>query len=131
LLVSALGIAISGALSGNPVLAIGGLALAAIGFVAVQPIFWALPTEYMTGYAAAAGIGLINSLGNLGGFLAPVMRSRFDETVGGNSGLYSLAAGAAAAAVLMAITALFPKANKIETGEAGTVRADRVTERTR
>jgi sugar phosphate permease len=129
LLVSALGIAISGALSGSPVLAIGGLALAAIGFVAVQPIFWALPTEYMTGYAAAAGIGLINSLGNLGGFLAPVMRSRFDDTVGGNAGLYSLAAGAAAAAVLMAITALFPKANTIETGEAETLRAARQARR--
>ncbi len=69
LLVTAFGIVISGALSGTPVLAIAGLSLAAIGFVAMQPIFWTLPTEYMTGYAAAAGIGLINSLGNLGGFL--------------------------------------------------------------
>jgi MFS family permease len=122
LTVSAIGIALSGALSGTPALAITGLALAAIGFVAVQPIFWALPTEYMTGYAAAAGIGLINSLGNLGGFLAPVMRSGFDDSVGGNSGLYALAAGAIAAAVLLAITALFPKANQIEAGQAETIR---------
>ena len=55
-------------------LAIGGLSLAAMGFVAMSPIFWTLPTEYMTGFAAAAGIGLINSLGNLGGFLAPILR---------------------------------------------------------
>jgi len=70
LLVTAFGIWLSGAMSGTPVIAIAGLSLAAVGFVAMQPIFWALPTEYMTGYAAAAGIGLINSLGNLGGFLA-------------------------------------------------------------
>jgi hypothetical protein len=57
------------------------------------------------------------------------MRSRFDDTVGGNAGLYSLAAGAAAAAVLMAITALFPKANTIETGEAETLRAARQARR--
>ena len=35
-------------------LAIAGLCLAATGFVGMQPIFWTLPTEYMTGYAAAA-----------------------------------------------------------------------------
>ena len=94
LLVTALGIFMSGALAGTPVLAIAGLSLAAIGFVAMQPIFWTLPTEYMTGFAAAAGIGLINSLGNLGGFLAPNMRDYFKETLGGNAGLYSLAFGA-------------------------------------
>ena len=75
----------------HPVLAIAGLCLAGIGFVSMQPIFWTLPTEYMTGYAAAAGIGLINSLGNLGGFLAPNMRDYFNATFGGNAGLYSLA----------------------------------------
>jgi len=113
---TALGIVISGALSDTPVLAIAGLCLAAMGFVAMQPIFWTLPTEYLTGYAAAAGIGLINSLGNLGGFTAPIMRSYFDETVGGNTGLYTLAVGAVMAAILFAITGLFKKANEIEAG---------------
>jgi sugar phosphate permease len=117
LLVTALGIVMSGALSGNPVLAIAGLSLAAIGFVAMQPIFWTLPTEFLTGYAAAAGIGLINSLGNLGGFLAPNMRDYFKETLGGNAGLYSLAVGAVVGAILFALTGLFKKANKIEEGK--------------
>ncbi|SDT13611.1 MFS transporter [Microlunatus soli] len=121
LLVTAVGIFLSGLLSGTPVLAIAGLALAAIGFVAVQPIFWTLPTEYLTGYAAAAGIGLINSLGNLGGFLAPIMRSSFDDSVGGNAGLNALALGAVAAAALLALTTFFPKANDIETGAAETM----------
>ena len=116
LVVTAIGIVLSGALSGIPALAIGGLALAAIGFVAMQPIFWALPTEYMTGYAAAAGIGLINALGNLGGFVAPTMRDFFTTSVGGNAGLYSLAVGALVGAVLFALTGFFRKANDVETG---------------
>jgi MFS transporter, ACS family, inner membrane transport protein len=123
LLVTAFGIIISGALSGTPVLAIAGLSLAAIGFVAMQPIFWTLPTEYLTGYAAAAGIGLINSLGNLGGFLAPNMRDYFKETLGGNAGLYSLAVGAVVGALLFALTGVFKKANKIEAGELDDVDA--------
>jgi sugar phosphate permease len=126
LLATAVGIFVSGALSGSPVLAIGGLSLAAIGFVSMQPIFWTLPTEYMTGYAAAAGIGLINSLGNLGGFLAPNMRDYFNHTVGGNAGLYSLAVAAVLGAVLFGITALFKKANEIEAGHLDEVDALRV-----
>ena len=70
----------------------------------------------MTGYAAAAGIGLINSLGNLGGFLAPNMRAYFDDHWGKPNGLYSLALGAVLAAILFGSTALFRKANQIEAG---------------
>ena len=116
LLVTAFGIWLSGAMSSTPVVAIAGLSLAAIGFVGMQPIFWALPTEYMTGFAAAAGIGLINSLGNLGGFLAPNMRAFFDERLGGNAGLNSLAIGAVVGAILFGLTAFFKKANEIEAG---------------
>ena len=104
-------------------MAIAGLSLAAMGFVAMQPIFWTLPTEYMTGYAAAAGIGLVNSLGNLGGFLAPIMRDYFNHTVGGNAGLYSLAVGALIGAALFALTAVFKKANEIEAGHLDEVDA--------
>jgi sugar phosphate permease len=123
LVLTAVGIVISGALKDQPVLAIAGLSLAAIGFVAMQPIFWTLPTEYMTGYAAAAGIGLVNSLGNLGGFLAPNMRDYFNHTVGGNAGLYSLAVGALIGAALFALTAVFKKANEIEAGHLDRVDA--------
>ncbi len=123
LLVTAVGIVISGALSGTPVLAIAGLSLAAIGFVAMQPIFWTLPTEYMTGFAAAAGIGLVNSLGNLGGFIAPNMRDYFKENVGGNAGLYSLAVGAVVGALLFALTGLFTRANDVEAGRLDAVDA--------
>jgi hypothetical protein len=109
-------------LSSHPALAIGGLSLAAFGFVAAQPVFWTLPTEYMTGYAAAAGIALINSLGNLGGFLAPIMRNAFASSLGANAGTYSLAGGAILAAILFALTGVFRRANTIESGDAETLR---------
>jgi sugar phosphate permease len=116
LLGTGFGIIISGAMSDYPVVAIGGLCLAAMGFVAMSPIFWTLPTEYMTGFAAAAGIGLINSLGNLGGFLAPILRDSFKESYGGNAGLYVLSVGAFACAILFALTGFFKKANEVEAG---------------
>jgi MFS family permease len=113
---TAFGIVISGVFSGTPVVAIAGLCLAAMGFVAMQPIFWTLPTEYLTGYAAAAGIGLINSLGNLGGFTAPIVREQLADTMGDNAGLFFLAIGAVLAAILFGITGLFKKANEVEAG---------------
>ena len=104
MIVCGIGIAMSNIFSVTPVVAILGLCLAAAGFVGMQPIFWTLPTEYMTGFAAAAGIGLVNSLGNLGGFLAPNMRNYFDAQFGKGNGLYSLAAGAFLAALLFGLT---------------------------
>ncbi len=127
LLGTGFGIIISGALSNYPVLAIGGLSLAAMGFVAMSPIFWTLPTEYMTGFAAAAGIGLINSLGNLGGFLAPILRDYFKTTYGGNAGLYVLSVGAFACAILFALTSFFKKANEVEAGHLDEVDSLAVT----
>lgn len=123
MMATAIGIVASGVFQANPVLAIAGLSLAVMGFVSMQPIYWTLPTEYLTGYAAAAGIGLINSIGNLGGFLAPNMRDYFKETLGGNAGLYSLAVGAIGAAILFGLTAFFKKANEIEAGHLDAVDA--------
>jgi ACS family tartrate transporter-like MFS transporter len=45
--------------------------------------FWALPSEFLTGYSAAAGIALINSVGNLGGFAGPYMIGRIATRTGG------------------------------------------------
>ena len=42
-----------------------------MGLYAAAPIFWTLPTGFLTGSAAAGGIALINSIGNLGGFVGP------------------------------------------------------------
>jgi ACS family tartrate transporter-like MFS transporter len=45
--------------------------LAASGIYSLWGPFWSLPTEFLTGFSAAAGIALINCIGNLGGFVGP------------------------------------------------------------
>jgi len=47
------------------------LSVLAAGVYSVVGPFWALPGEFLTGFSAAAGIGLINSVANLGGFVGP------------------------------------------------------------
>lgn len=73
LFISCIGISWS-AFTDQPILALCALSLAAIGFIAVQPCFWNLPTSYLGGGAIAAATGFINGAGNLGGLLAPNMR---------------------------------------------------------
>lgn len=52
-------------------LAVSMFCFAAVGMYGYLPGFWALPTSFLSGTAAAASIGLINSVGNLGGFVGP------------------------------------------------------------
>lgn len=68
------GIAVSAA-AGSPFVALLALCVAAAGFIAVQPLFWTFPTGYLGGVAAAGGIALVNSLGALGGFVAPNVKT--------------------------------------------------------
>lgn len=74
LAVSAAGIALS-VHTASPMLALVALCFAAAGFIGVQPLFWTFPTSYLGGAAAAGGIALINSLGALGGFVAPNLKT--------------------------------------------------------
>jgi D-galactonate transporter len=56
---------------GNPVAAMAAVTVCAVGVCAALPTFWALPSSFLTGTAAAGGIALINSLGNVSGFAGP------------------------------------------------------------
>jgi ACS family tartrate transporter-like MFS transporter len=56
----------------NPALKMVALSIAAIGIFGFLPVFWTLPSEFLTGTAAAGGIALINSIGNLAGFAGPL-----------------------------------------------------------
>jgi nitrate/nitrite transporter NarK len=55
----------------SPVLGMVSLSIAALGIYAALPVFWTLPTAFLSGASAAGGIALINSLGNLGGYAGP------------------------------------------------------------
>jgi len=59
------------ALSHSAVTLIGGLALISFSAYSFLPVFWCVPSTLLSGTAAAGGIALINSVGNLGGFVAP------------------------------------------------------------
>jgi ACS family tartrate transporter-like MFS transporter len=47
--------------------------LVGASYYSFHPCFWAVPTAFLSESAAAASIGLINSVGNLGGFFGPMM----------------------------------------------------------
>lgn len=90
LLVAGIGIGVSALVS--PVFAIIALCFAAIGFIAVQPIFWTMPTNLLSGAALAAGIGFVNMFGAFGGFLAPIIRVKAETVFDNNiAGLMALA----------------------------------------
>jgi ACS family tartrate transporter-like MFS transporter len=67
---AAIGLA-AASFSDSPVLALAALSVGAVGLYSATPPFWSLPTSFLRGAGAAAGIGLINSVGNLGGFVGP------------------------------------------------------------
>ena len=94
-------------------------------FLSVGPITWSYPTAFLTGTAAAAGIGLINSLGNLGGFVAPLMRTGINEAVPTDSGAWgvvSLGVFAFLAAAMLFGTKFFSaKADSLLDEDAETV----------
>jgi D-galactonate transporter len=67
------GLLLGGLVIHNTAMAVAALTLATAGVLSSMPLFWTLPPEFLRGTAAAAGIGLINSLGNLAGFVSPFM----------------------------------------------------------
>jgi MFS family permease len=67
----AVGLILSGVFASRPVLAIIFLSIATVGVIGSMPLFWPLPSAFLAGTAAAAGIGVVNSVGNLGGYFGP------------------------------------------------------------
>ncbi|MEB0080153.1 MFS transporter [Pseudomonas sp. CCI3.2] len=59
-----------------------GMSMILTGIIAWMPIFWTIPPRFLNGLAAAAGIALINSLGQLGGIIAPFMVGRIKDLTG-------------------------------------------------
>jgi ACS family tartrate transporter-like MFS transporter len=81
--------------------AILAMSFAAVGIYGSKPSFWPLPSAFLTGAAAAGGIALVNSIGNLGGFVGPYVVGWIKDATGSfEAGLYFLAACALASALL-------------------------------
>jgi D-galactonate transporter len=73
MVIGALGLVLSVAAGSHTVLAVFFLSVAAAGVISSAPLFWSLPTAFLSGAAAAAGIATVNSVGNLAGFVSPYM----------------------------------------------------------
>jgi ACS family tartrate transporter-like MFS transporter len=77
----------------HPIASFCALCLTATGIWGLLGPFWSIPPEFLKGTAAAAGLALINSLGNVGGFIGPYLVGAVKErTHGFESGLVVLAA---------------------------------------
>ena len=85
LFVAAAGIAVSTALD-DPTLKMIALCAAGFGIFACLPVFWTLPTAFLSGAAAACGIAVINSIGNLAGFAGPFAMGWIKDHTGSYAG---------------------------------------------
>ena len=100
-LLGATGLVLSAVWGQNTVLAMTALTVATMGILTTLPLFWSLPTAFLAGAGAAAGIALINSLGNLAGFVSPFLVGWLkDLTQTTNTGMYMLAGSMVLGALL-------------------------------
>lgn len=114
---AAIGIGVSTVFD-QPVLKMLFLCIGAFGVFAVLPVFWTFPTAFLSGAAAAAGIAVINSIGNLAGFFGPFVMGWLKDTTGNfAAGLWAIAACAAVAVVVIA---MLPHDRRLEQAPAAT-----------
>lgn len=86
-----------------PMLALLFLSCTALGIWGALAPFWALPMGVLSGSAAAAGLALINSVGNLGGFVGPFAIGLAKNMTGSFSGGLFTVAGALVCAAAVAV----------------------------
>ncbi|WP_052866519.1 MFS transporter [Streptomyces niger] len=81
-LMGAVGFSLAAGWAGSTVLSLIALSFAAAGVLTCAPLFWSLPTAFLGGTAAAAGLAVINSVGNLAGFVSPYMIGALKDATG-------------------------------------------------
>lgn len=103
-LVGALGLVMIALSNGNLALSLAALSLATATIFAGMPVFWAIPTAYLSRSAVAGGVALINSLALIGGFVSPTLMGWAKTTTGSfTSGLYVMAALLVAGAIAIVL----------------------------
>ena len=122
LAIAAGGIAVSTLLD-NPALKMLALSVSAFGVFACLPVFWTLPTAFLSGTSAAAGIAVINSIGNLSGFSGPYAMGWIKDRTGSYTGGLLLIAGCGAIALAI-VLALRHDSRLEQPPEAAAVPAD-------
>lgn len=94
------------------------LLAAAVGVIAVQPVFWTMPTQLLSGTALAAGIGFVNLFGAIGGFLAPIVRVQAETLFASSAaGLLTLAGVAIVGVIIifsLSLTRAVPQRGSVQ-----------------
>ncbi|OXM74655.1 MULTISPECIES: MFS transporter [Amycolatopsis] len=101
---------------GNPYAAMVAVTICAVGVCAALPTFWALPSTFLSGAAAAGGIALINSLGNISGFAAPYVTGWLRDLTGSQrTGLWVVGLCMLAGACVALVLGARPKPDRTRT----------------
>ena len=99
-IIASIGLVLAG-FAGSVMAVVLALTLVNAGISSAKPPLWSMPTMFLSGSAAAAGIATINSIGNLGGFVGPAMIGWIKDMTGSfQGGLYFVAALLVVSAVL-------------------------------
>ncbi len=109
--VAAAGIAVSTQIA-DPTGKMIALSVAGFGIFSVLPVFWTLPTTFLTGTAAAGGIAIINSIGNLSGFAGPYVMGYIKDQTGSFTG--GLLAVAGTVLLAMVVVLILPHNRALE-----------------
>ena len=108
-LIAATGLIVAAAFTHNLPLLVLSFAFSQVGQRSVMSVFWAIPPIVLGGTAAAAGIALINAIGNLGGFVGPSVMGWLRDATGGYSGGMLVLAGALLLAAALVGTMKLPE----------------------
>ena len=91
------------AMLADPLLKMVAFCVAAFGIFGTLAVFWTLPTSFLSGIAAAGGIAVINSIGNLAGFAGPYAMGAIKDATDSYQGGLFLLAGLALMAMLIVL----------------------------
>src|SRR5258707_14252330 len=87
--------------TGNLFLGLSAMTVALVGITSARAIFWPIPTRFLSGVGAAAGLAFINSIGTIGGFAGPYLMGWLKDYTGSfEAGLLAMAGVLLAAGVL-------------------------------
>lgn len=103
MILAAVGVAGAGLVS-SPVMILGLLCLSQIGVSATPPLLWPIPSAFLTGTSAAAGIAAINAIGNLSGFAGPYLMGYLRDATGNFSAGLLVLGGCALVGGIVAMT---------------------------
>ena len=106
------GLIFAGLFSDSTVIGIAALSIATAGILTSLPMLWTMPTAFLGGAAAAAGIAIINSIGNLAGFVSPFMVGYIKDATGSPTlGLYFIAVSLFIGALLVLVFVKKPQSS--------------------